>query len=358
MIEDEKEPYEYELELGRDFEFVNDPTTALEGTATIQIEGKGFFTGAADVDVEVKGMGTAKVAARSAELGQKLKLNLKFTLDDKIKADSNAYFTYEFKGKETTVKLSEMTPDSSGRYVIVVPIGSIDANKKVNVKLFSGEGVQIPIVDKDGTLVPETGYEYALIEYFDALTSAYPAGNKWNDLGVAAKDYCIAANNFLAEEPDGMSVSENVDKVDTDAIKSHKPVDSELITGLNSVKMSLECVSDTSLRIKFNFVSGVDITKYKCYIDESEATLYPGTANQYIAIISNIPARNLDDKHIIKLVYTDGDTTEEFTTTRSALSYAANILLSVDETTYPNYHVFAKALYAYNQATINAFGKG
>ena len=338
-----------------DYAIVGAQTTANVGAVNVQVEAKenGNFTGVVKLQGEVENYGTNQVAARSATLGEELLLNIKFKLDETVTADADAYFEYEFNGVTTKVKVAEMTPDSVGRYVVSIPIVAKDAHKNVTVKLFNGGGNQIPLTDKEGNAVAETGYQYSIYEYFDLLINTYPAGNKYHEIGVAAKDYCIASNNALDKGSAGYNVSENVDLVDVNEIYNYAAVDSDLITGLDHVTSSVTCLSDNKLRVYFYFENGVDISDYTCKIDGVETELIKSSETKYYAEITNIAAKKLNVSYVFELK--NNNTDETYTTKRSALTYS-NILLTGSYKDTLKYVQFAKAFYNYNKAAIVAFG--
>jgi len=300
---------------------------------------------------DVKEIGMATLQSSSSDLGKNLRLNFKFTLTDNVVEDTNAYFTYTYNGTTENVKVSDITKDANNYYVLSVPITPSMAHENVNVKLFNGDDVQIPMQNKKGKAIDESGYEISLFDYVDALAKAYPEGNKWHDLAVATKDYCIAANNFLAGGSAGNTVSSAVDSVEASDYTDYVMTKTDLITGLSKVNLSLDCQNVTSINLKLTFAAGTDISKYTCKLDGKKVSLEKTGSNTYKVSIDNVYASQLGDKHTFKM--TIGN--EEYATEFCGLSYAAAIMNKESLASNKVYSDFAKAVYLYNKSAVNAF---
>ena len=300
---------------------------------------------------DVKEIGMATLQSSSSDLGKNLRLNFKFTLTDNVVEDTNAYFTYTYNGTTENVKVSDITKDANDYYVLSVPITPSMAHENVNVKLFNGDDVQIPMQTKKGNAIAESGYELSMFTYVDALAKAYPEGNTWHELAVATKDYCIAANNFLAGGSAGNTVSSAVDTVVVSDFDEYIMTSTEKITGLSKVNLSLDCQNVTSINLKLTFASGAKVSNYTCTLDGKKVSLKKSGTNEYTVSIDNVYASQLGTKHTFKMVYGN----EEYVTDFSGLSYVAAIMNKEALAANKVYGDFAKAVYLYNKNAVAAF---
>ena len=346
----------YELKEGDDFVFGDDTNNTPEnGSFTVEIEapeGCKKFKGYKSVKVEVENLGVAVRKSTNVDLGESLKLNVMFELPEAIKNDNDAYVTYTYCDKTTTLKVSELNTDSNGYAVIQAAVIPAMAQEKVVFKLFNGKGIQVPMQDKDGTDIAETGYSISLFDYLDALKNNFAPGSKWYNVAVATKDYCIATNQFLSDDPIDEQLSDLTKNVKAKSVKSYLKTESDLPSNMSSVTMNLDCQNVTTFALTFNLNKSIKASEYSCTIDGEEVDLVKRNNRAYYVLYDNISANHLGNTHRLELKH-KGEVV--YWTEFSALSYGAAIMNS-SYAENPKYANFAKALYAYNKYAVKAFG--
>jgi len=94
----------------------------------------------------------------SVDAAAQIILRLIYTLPEEITNDADAYIVKTRAGVTETIKVSDLTVDSKGRYVVEAPATSQEFTTPVTVKFYNGEGTLLQQYDKD------------LMQNVDALT--------------------------------------------------------------------------------------------------------------------------------------------------------------------------------------------
>ena len=273
-------------------------------------------------------------------------------------SDENTFVRFTYNGK--TVDAEGTCLDAAAHlYKYTYNVAAKEMDDTIGLKLFyktdGGDEVQIPLVavdknSKKRTISEETGYQYSVKAYIDAvLSNPDTVTQGLSDLLKAMRVYGQESQlyfgyNTSAAQPYDLS------EVTTDTLASHAPDRTgTLPEGVTEHTTSLVLNTTTDIKHYFRLAEGHDISEYSFTIGDK--VLQPEqSGSRYYVRIPAIAAQELDKKFDLNVsaISGSGDT---FTDSYSALSYCQTALrlYSNDPT---NVHLcnMVRALYLYNVA--------
>ena len=310
-------------------------------TATVEYEGKKY--------TDTKTIGIARISGRSANFGNEIGVNFLLKISADIVADEDAYAVVTFNGEDYEYLLADCISGNS--YKITQPFAVKEYRDDMLLHLYSGEGVLIPLYDKDGNEVTEQGYTFSMKGYIDAIIQK-SSNEKMIALVKAFEDYGSAAMiKFGYNVENAPALSDAVSDFDISILDDYAPV--YLDESLSSVikdTASISFGSKLTLNKYFDFEAGTDLSNYKFYVNGQEVDAVKVNATRYKVSIEAIALRELDE--VYKFTVSDG--TNSFTVEYSALSYLYKVVNS--ETTSDEMIDLAKATYLAFAAATDYFG--
>ncbi|MBQ8621417.1 MAG: hypothetical protein IJ422_03790 [Oscillospiraceae bacterium] len=288
-------------------------------------------------------------------------LELKFFLPDELKKDADATVTVNFDGSSKPSKISELTVDEKGRYVVSQGVASGLMTYDVTVTFTNGSGETVKVRSGEqitdsiarnvldyASAVLETGNDEQKSIITALLTYGGYAQLKFN------KDVDNPAYNLLTEKsltvPDisGVTFTEAIEKPDT------------AIGGIQQTTQEAHLDYAIYLTVYFTLDEGKSIENYRFELTypvngkEYSKTLIPDAdGTRYYVKIENIPAAYLDYKYTITV--TNTSTSDVYVVKTSVLAYLSALLNS--KTASDAQRNLAKAMYLYNQAANEFFKK-
>ncbi len=168
------------------------------------------------------------------------------------------------------------------------------------------------------------------------------------NLGQAIKDYCAAAKFYFDYKTENASYSESFAAAVCDLSAYAVVKEGSKPEGISETFVSLTLEADNSINVDFVLDNGAAIGDYSFAIDGNIVAAAQNGDNKARIRLKNIPAKELDVAHVFSA--TKGEQTLSYT--MSALSYA--YLCQNKNERSSN---LAKALYIYNQASKDYFGR-
>ena len=206
----------------------------------------------------------------------------------------------------------------------------------------------MPLLDKEGNDVTETGYTYSVMAYLREAQEK--SSNEYMvALATATENYGTAAQIKFDYSASGLSIAPEVTAVTLSDLAEFAPVyTGTLPNGIVSNTSSMELNEDNTVRQYFTLEAGRDINAYTFTLDGAVVTPVLSSANKYYVALPNIAAKDLDVVHQYSV--TDGTNTYSFSF--SALSYVYKAITGSTQESMIN---LAKALFLYNQAANEYF---
>ncbi len=301
---------------------------------------------------DVKETGVSQMNAKAVNLDGAISISFKLNLPSFITEDKESYVEISREGYDPViVKIDDSaTVDANGRYVINYGVIPKEFADTVYVKVFNGEGVQIPMEDKENVDYTETGYPYSIKTYIE---------NKKNDSNVnlrnvvnAMNDFYIAAQvSFKYGDYEGLDISDKAKAVTAEDLKAYEEVTNTtgaLPDGFVKFTKALVLEEDTMIKVFINLANTkVDISKYNFKVDGKEVKPeYDSSSKRYYLLVKDIAAKELDIAHTFSIAY--GENVHELT--YSALSYAyAGMTKTADRV------MISQSMYLYNQTSKEFF---
>ena len=303
-----------------------------------------------DGEAELIARPEVKINGVTGSFNDKIKLNYYFDLPENVRADEGAYVTItnDKNNKTSTIPLSEAEYVEGKGWKFSIELVAKEASDTITAKVFESRGNALRIIGtQNGIDYTDSGVQYSLMRYFTWL-EAEGSGNE-KRVGVAAKDYCAAAQVYFDYNADGVTVSSAVDAVTAETLRSYVAGRSGTLPEGVSVKgISAMLESDNTLRLYYGF-KDVDPAKLTFTVDGEIVELKKRKDGQfYLALDYGVYSNHLQDTH----TYSVSDNTNTYTITASVLTYARSCAIKSDEATSN----LGKALYLYNKAAVAAFG--
>ena len=336
----------------------NDPThtTTLEAeisaesvdgvvtaTATVELDGKTYTdTKTAAVDVTV--------ASSTLTLGDTFAVRIYIKPSEELLADEGAYVTMNDK----KIPLSEGMKKGSGdetRYGFSYDIGPTTLNDDVTLKVFDGEGNEMILLKKDGTVLPD-GYIYRAQTYIDrnASSSNEKLGNllkALNDLGNYAQTFFQYNTENIAPLMGDISGVSAADVADYAVVTE---VLNEDMIGYTGSTMLLQ--TELKIRQYYSLADGVDASTLSFTIDGVQVS--PKVNGKTVTVDSrNVPARDFDKTYTFEVKDAEGNVI--LRSQYGVYSYVnAAFEKAADNEALMN---LAKALFVYGNAAKTYFGQ-
>ena len=336
----------------------NDPThtTTLEAeisaesvdgvvtaTATVELDGKTYTdTKTAAVDVTV--------ASSTLTLGDTFAVRIYIKPSEELLADDGAYVTMNDK----KIPLSEGMKKGSGdetRYGFSYDIGPTTLNDDVTLKVFDGEGNEMILLKKDGTVLPD-GYIYRAQTYIDrnASSSNEKLGNllkALNDLGNYAQTFFQYNTENIAPLMGDISGVSAADVADYAVVTE---VLNEDMIGYIGSTMLLQ--TELKIRQYYSLADGVDASTLSFTIDGVQVS--PKVNGKTVTVDSrNVPARDFDKTYTFEVKDAEGNVI--LRSQYGVYSYVnAAFEKAADNEALMN---LAKALFVYGNAAKTYFGQ-
>jgi len=232
---------------------------------------------------------TAKVYGKTLSTKGKIAMNVYLELPETVLEDEGAYVTF---GEEKVLVKDARTSQQEGKtlYVFTCYVKFSQLNEARVLRVFSGEGETVKLLDVDGTDLTETGYAYRAQDYIQMAREAGDEALK--NLVEALSDVgSLAQLQFNYNVDNRVELVCDLDSVTTESLKAYAPTISETEgQGVKYYGSSLLLKENTQLRHYFT-VSG-DISQFTFTVDGK--TVQPVKKGSYYYIeINDIAARNL-----------------------------------------------------------------
>ena len=312
-------------------------------TATVELDGKTFTdTKTAAVDVTV--------ASSTLTLGDTFAVRIYIKPSEELLADDGAYVTMNDK----KIPLSEGMKKGSGdetRYGFSYDIGPTTLNDDVTLKVFDGEGNEMILLKKDGTVLPD-GYIYRAQTYIDrnASSSNEKLGNllkALNDLGNYAQTFFQYNTENIAPLMGDISGVSAADVADYAVVTE---VLNEDMIGYIGSTMLLQ--TELKIRQYYSLADGVDASTLTFTIDGVQVS--PKVNGKTVTVDSrNVPARDFDKTYTFEVKDAEGNVI--LRSQYGVYSYVnAAFEKAADNEALMN---LAKALFVYGNAAKTYFGQ-
>ncbi len=279
-----------------------------------------------------------KLKAINVCLDGKIAMAFYYELPTQIIEDENAYIKFTVGDTESNVYVKDVleTLDSSNRYKFVCKVAAAQMTLKIKAVLVDGNGCS------------DKAREYSVKDYADYMlangtTEQVELVKAMLNYGAFAQTFFDVDKENLANE--GLFAENPVDSVEN--ITKSSTISGEA-TGFSLISYNLFLESETTMKIYFN---AEDIEKLDIKVNGQVAEVEQD-ADRYAIIVRNISAALLDEDFIVSVVNTDDGTTYSLTT--CALCCAKSAINNSDN---ENLVKLMKALYLYNTASNNYFGK-
>ena len=353
-------------------EATGEVTGVKAGTATITVTTvDGNFTDTCLVTVTDNDP-VITASAIEGEYADEVNLWLKIFVPDSFKGNKNARVVMTKDGgfgvESVTVKGDALgMMDAKGRYLLKMGIASGEMTSNVVYEFFNADGGKIKIVTASGKELGTTA-TFSLLDYAKSmLINGTPEQRQIVAAMLTYGGYSQKYFNVDAENPAynlltqiGMEIP-SLDGVTADSIRqSTSVVDGK--NGLKATGMQAFLDSAIYLRVYFTLDTGASIDDYKFVLayakpDGTEDTMeltpgYEAGKNRYYVDIENIPAAYLD--YMYNVTATNIKTNATYSVTTSVMVWVRN---SLNSSTNENHKNMLKAIYLYNQAANEFFGK-
>ncbi len=266
---------------------------------------------------------------------------------------SVSYPLPEENGKQTTTiyNLTELSKDSTGRYIVKVTVAAAQLCDSISISLLNGEDVSVFAID-----------DYSVSQYLNTIIAG-STDDALINLAKAMLNYGAYTQQMFGYNTQNLANNGVFTEFDN-PINSVGSINSttswKSINGVGWKSISFIFLSNSSLRNYFN-LSGVTSVeqaneKYsvKVKYNDTEQTLLwkqKDGDNRYYVEISGIEAANLSREYEIIIISNQSGKTA--TLTCSAMSYASLLIKNNAETSVKA--KLAKAMYLYQQAATEYF---
>ncbi|MBP3647298.1 MAG: hypothetical protein J6K55_12855, partial [Clostridia bacterium] len=300
-----------------------------------------------------------------------IQLRLFVTLPEEFLSDKNAYVRIVKNGKgdpaEKMITSAELLAQGAtvNGYMMTQGIASGEMTCGVDYEFVSSDGYVYPLTNSAGK---DMGMKatYSILDYAK-LVMQY-GNERQKKMVTALVTYGGYSQNYFnvdAENPAyNMLATYGVKVPDLSAVTADDIAQKNVIEGsaigLNVYGTQTFLDSATYLRVYYKLDAGQSIDNFEFKL---VAPTYDGTTNTlelipvadaglYYVDIKDIPAAYLD--HVYKIVVTSKETNETYILNTSVLAWIKNVLIYSNNTKQIN---MAKAMYLYNQAANEFFGK-
>ncbi len=296
-------------------------------------------------------------------------LRMKTILPEKFLADENARAILWSDGAEkiyTVPQLLASDADADGRYVLEYPLASAEMTKEVSLRFLNGEGEAVPVTDyADGTTaeqVTRSVLDYAALvlekgsdEQKHLITALLTYG------GYAQQYFGIDAENPAYDLLTQYGVEiPSLEAITAETIDQQQEKGGPEM-GVRQTARRAFLNSATSLRVYFELDNPDMVDSFGftlTYPENGEeknknfVPVYEAEKNRYYVEIASVPAAYLDNLYTITV--TNEESGETYSVTTSVLSYLRSVLETSSDDQERN---LAKAMYLYNQAANDFFGR-
>jgi hypothetical protein len=312
-------------------------------TATVELDGKTF------TDEKTVAVG-ATMAAATLTLGDIFSVRLYIVPSEELLADEGAYVTMNDK----KIPMSEAviwSSDNETRYGFGYDIGPVMLNDDVTIKVFDGQDNEVPLVKKNGTVLPD-GYTYRAQNYITRNASS--SNEKLANLLKALNDLGNYAQTFFGYN------TENIAPLmgDISGVTAADVADYAVVTEVLNEDMISYTASSVLLRAElkirqyYTLADGVDASTLTFTVDGAEVSAVVN-GKEVTVETNNVPARDLDKSYIFEVKDAEGNVI--LRSEYSVFSYVNAVFEKAsDNQALMN---LAKALYVYGEAAVAYFGK-
>jgi len=212
----------------------------------------------------------AVILARSLSLKGKIGLNFYLELPETLLADAGAYITVN--GEKIPVSegvASTLSGKACRKFTVFMKISQLTEERLLRV--FTGDGEPVLLLDKDGADFTETGYSYSAQKYIEAARGTSDEGlitlvNALSDFGS------LAQKIFHVNEENREEVLADLSTVTADSVSQYAAKsDVKEGMGLSYYGTSLLLREDTIIRHYFKLTNAV--SQYTFTVDGKTVTL-------------------------------------------------------------------------------------
>ncbi len=305
---------------------------AIVYTASVELDGKTY--------TDTYEVGIARIIGRSLTLGGELGLNFYLDISDDITSDEDAYAVVTFNDEDFEFTLADCYSEKDG-YVVTKGFMPMEYADTMILRIYTGEGILVPLFDKEGNDISENGYAFSPLDYIN-LAIAVSKNEKMVVLAKALHDYGLAAAIKFdhIQNITSRTFYNDLDAITLDTLEAYAPVYND--TSLESVTddlAALICGTVIDLEKYFVFAEGTDVSGYKFYVNGEEVEAEKISDTQYMISASGFDLADFED--VVTFTVSDGQNSYEVE--YSVLSYIRKVLSS--DKASAEMVVLAKAMY-------------
>ena len=336
---------------------VSKPTGA--GAYKVVVTGINSYSGTVTKEFTIENAEQEASIVNSAQVifGGNFGLKYYFTPAEYIKNDKYAYVTLEKNNKApVTIKVSDM--EKSGNYCTFrYNVVSKEICDNITLKLYNGNGEQVPLETESGIDCSESGFVYSVKQYAETIIGSAEQ-SKYHRLAKALIDYGNGAQIGLGySSPDNPepAVSSDVSDIDLSGLADY----AHLRTGtkedydIKVIGPNVIYLDKTNYRVNYTFNKPVDINDYTVTVDGNDVKPISSTgdavSSSWYVEIAGIQGKEYDKRYEVKLTKEGVD--EPLTLNAGVLSYA-KLMTEQDSAAYKT---LGKAMYNYYLAEKEAF---
>ncbi len=242
---------------------------------------------------------------------------------------------------------------SGTRYKFTVPTAVKEMADVLTLKVYTADGeTLIPLFDKEGNDVTNTGYSFSMKEYCE-IAMAQSSNEKMVALAEAYLDFGYAAMIKFDHNADQAEDFALIDDGDYSGLEEFaENVTDESLETIASSTATATFSSQIKLNKYFTFERGTDVSGYKFYLNGEEVDATKVSATKYLIEVEGIAIKDFDVAYEFRVV--DEATGASYTVEYCVLSYFQKALAS-DKAT-PEMVDLAKAGYNVYLAAEEYFG--
>ena len=294
----------------------------------------------------------ARVNGVTGSFNDKIKLNYYFDISDEIEG-AYVTITNERTGQSVELPVSDAEYFENKGYKFSIPLVAKEASDPITARVYDIEDKEVRIFDKNEKEHTENGVQSSLMKYYEWLSTDEEVPDQERAVGLAAKDYCTAAQIYFNYYADGLSVSSAVSEMSEELMEELNgyaakhggtPLKGLVIQGISAM---LE--ADNTLRL-YTDIRGLEAGPYEFTIDGIRNVINMRSDNMiYVALRTGVYSNHLQDEHVYSLAC-NGSAAQ--TITMSVLTYARACARKKNKKESD----LGKALFLYNKAAVAAFG--
>ena len=235
---------------------------------------------------------------------------------------------------------------SGTRYKFTVPTAVKEMADVLTLKVYTADGeTLIPLFDKEGNDVTNTGYSFSMKEYCQLAVAVSS-----NEKMVALAEAAMIKFDYNADQAEDFALLDNADYSGLEEFAEN--ITDESLETVASSTATATFDSQIKLNKYFTFERGTDVSGYKFYLNGEEVEATKVSATKYLIEVEGIAIKDFDVAYEFSVV--DEATGASYTVEYCVLSYFQKALTTGKAT--PAMVDLAKAGYNVYLAAEEYFG--